>query len=162
METMVSLEQWQGLVKAIVEAESPLLTAGTLLVGKNLDALNESLLDEQIRDGVMMAFLTGKWINDGEEFKEILTNPSAPNMDVVEAGVGFLKALTRTNAENTYAAWAMAAYMYWWCGLPIHADSCVLEALELNPNYSLAVLIDEALEVNLPSPIHSSLQSLVS
>lgn len=120
--------------------------------------LNDSLSDIQFRDRLLASIVSSpqaQWTHfpDGN-VEEMLARASTiqPRIDLLNRAIDLLSAIGSFSRSDDPNAYAIAAYLAWWLGDGKLARDNVNYALEADPNYSLAQLVEHALDVRLPPP----------
>lgn len=154
-------EQWNALLVSVM-ADADALSADGLLtmVGgqRAMARLHAGLTDITIRDRVLVfavnpevESVSGMDIDDIETALHAATavNPDGERLARI---TDVMRMIGAYSPEDAPAALALVGYLYWWAGRSGAAAEYVQAALDADPSYSLARLVEQALDIQLPPP----------
>lgn len=124
--------------------------------------LNASLADIQFRDRLLASIVSSaqtQWHQFPHEDVEHMLERAAlgrPQIELLNRAIDLLSAIGSFSRSDDPSAYAVAAYLAWWLGDGKLARENVNFALDSDPEYSLAQLVEHALDVRLPPPWYQS------
>ncbi|NLI04877.1 MAG: DUF4192 family protein [Actinomycetaceae bacterium] len=152
---------WNNSLERAIESTIPLMpgNAAQLLGGKRrIGKLNAALRNLWVRDRVLLKAVDSQMGSFSTvrrtELEPMLERATRqrPDRARVQRIIDLLQACASYSADDDAAAYAVSAYLYWWLGDSAKARDNAHQALESDPQYSLAQLVSQALAAHLPPP----------